>query len=52
MIYLLTDFIDIVIGSWVANVVAHDQSSGEGAIIYSIFNGNENEAFAINPLTG
>ncbi|KAL2098180.1 hypothetical protein ACEWY4_007387 [Coilia grayii] len=39
-------------GSWVANVVAHDQTTDGGAIIYSIFNGNENDAFAINPLTG
>ncbi|XP_067297751.1 protocadherin-23 [Pseudorasbora parva] len=39
-------------GSWVANVVAHDQIADEGKINYSIFNGNENEAFTINPITG
>ncbi|XP_051560919.1 protocadherin-23 [Myxocyprinus asiaticus] len=39
-------------GSWVANVVAHDQTSDEGTIKYSIFSGNENEAFSINPSTG
>ncbi|KAK2908823.1 hypothetical protein Q8A67_004660 [Cirrhinus molitorella] len=39
-------------GSWVANVVAHDQTADEGTIKYSIFSGNENEAFTINPITG
>nr|XP_021332170.1 protocadherin-23 isoform X1 [Danio rerio] len=39
-------------GSWVANVVAHDQTSDEGMIKYNIFSGNENEAFIINPVTG
>ncbi|KAI2668551.1 Protocadherin-23 [Labeo rohita] len=38
-------------GSWVANVVAHDQTADEGTIEYSIFSGNENEAFTINPIT-
>ncbi len=35
-----------------ANVVAHDQAADEGAIKYSIFSGNENEAFTINLITG
>lgn len=35
-----------------ANVVAHDQTADEGTIKYSIFSGNENEAFTINPITG
>ncbi|ROL53145.1 Protocadherin-16 [Anabarilius grahami] len=39
-------------GSWVANVVAHDQTADEGTIKYSIFSGNENKAFTINPITG
>ncbi|KAI4901849.1 hypothetical protein NFI96_034596 [Prochilodus magdalenae] len=39
-------------GSWVANVVAHDQSASRTTIKYSIFNGNENGAFSINPNTG
>ncbi|XP_039549970.1 protocadherin-23 [Pimephales promelas] len=39
-------------GSWVANVVAYDQTADEGTIKYSIFGGSENEAFTINPITG
>ncbi|XP_016148051.1 protocadherin-23 [Sinocyclocheilus grahami] len=39
-------------GSWVANVVAHDLTADEGTIKYTIFSGNENEAFTINPITG
>uniref|UniRef100_A0A671K679 Protocadherin-16 n=1 Tax=Sinocyclocheilus anshuiensis TaxID=1608454 RepID=A0A671K679_9TELE len=41
-------------GSWVANVVAHDLTTDEGTIKYSIFSGNENELFfsEIFPLTG
>ncbi len=35
-----------------ANVVAHDQTADEGAIKYSIFSGNENEAFTVNQITG
>ncbi|KAL7855856.1 hypothetical protein AOLI_G00194600 [Acnodon oligacanthus] len=39
-------------GSWVANVVAHDQTAPRTTVKYSIFNGNENGAFSINPNTG
>ncbi|XP_030644108.1 LOW QUALITY PROTEIN: protocadherin-23 [Chanos chanos] len=39
-------------GSWVANVVAHDQTSDGETISYSIFSGNENGAFSINSRTG
>uniref|UniRef100_A0AAY4A8E4 Protocadherin-16 n=1 Tax=Denticeps clupeoides TaxID=299321 RepID=A0AAY4A8E4_9TELE len=39
-------------GSWVANVFAHKQNMDEGQISYSIFSGNENGAFSINPHTG
>uniref|UniRef100_A0A8K9UL27 Protocadherin-16 n=1 Tax=Oncorhynchus mykiss TaxID=8022 RepID=A0A8K9UL27_ONCMY len=39
-------------GAWVGNVVAHDQTDDRRRIEYSIFNGNENGAFAINRHTG
>ncbi|XP_066518474.1 protocadherin-23 [Hoplias malabaricus] len=39
-------------GSWVANVVAHDQTLPRATVRYGIFNGNENGAFSINPNTG
>ncbi|KAA0722319.1 Protocadherin-23 Cadherin-27 [Triplophysa tibetana] len=39
-------------GSWVANVVAHDQTAEDATIKYSIFSGNENEAFTINLSSG
>lgn len=39
-------------GSWVANVVAYDHTADEATIKYSIFSGNENEAFTINTSTG
>ncbi|XP_022522918.2 protocadherin-23 [Astyanax mexicanus] len=39
-------------GSWVGNVVAHDQTAQRSSVRYSIFSGNENGAFSINPSTG
>ncbi|XP_023854145.1 protocadherin-23 [Salvelinus sp. IW2-2015] len=39
-------------GTWVGNVVAHDRTDDRRRIEYSIFNGNENGAFAINRHTG
>ncbi|XP_045072088.1 protocadherin-23-like [Coregonus clupeaformis] len=39
-------------GSWVGNVVAHDRTDDGRRIEYSIFNNNENRAFAINRHTG
>ncbi|KAG7458772.1 hypothetical protein MATL_G00224240 [Megalops atlanticus] len=39
-------------GSWVANVVAQDRSPDGRRIEYSIFNGNEDGAFAIHPYNG
>ncbi|MCI4394856.1 hypothetical protein PGIGA_G00173570 [Pangasianodon gigas] len=39
-------------GSWVGNVVAHDQSATEVTVKYSIFSGNENGAFSIDSNTG
>ncbi|XP_072563906.1 protocadherin-23 isoform X2 [Paramormyrops kingsleyae] len=39
-------------GSWVVTVVAVDQGTNQWIIKYSIFNGNDDEAFAINQHTG
>ncbi|KAL1023495.1 hypothetical protein UPYG_G00041480 [Umbra pygmaea] len=39
-------------GSWVGNVVAHDRYDNSRKIEYSIFNGDESGAFAINQHTG
>ncbi|KAK3507009.1 hypothetical protein QTP70_000327 [Hemibagrus guttatus] len=39
-------------GSWVGNVVAHDQSATEITVKYSIFSGNENRAFSMDANTG
>ncbi|XP_060720172.1 protocadherin-23 isoform X1 [Tachysurus vachellii] len=39
-------------GTWVGNVVAHDQSATEVTAKYSIFSGNENGAFSIDANTG
>ncbi|XP_061102894.1 protocadherin-23 [Conger conger] len=39
-------------GSWVANVIAEDQSLDEGRVEYSIFSGNEDGAFAIDAHNG
>ncbi|KAG7314164.1 hypothetical protein KOW79_022660 [Hemibagrus wyckioides] len=39
-------------GSWVGNIVAHDQSATEITVKYSVFSGNENRAFSMDANTG
>ncbi|MFT7807568.1 protocadherin-23 isoform X1 [Arapaima gigas] len=39
-------------GSWVVTVFANDQSTHQTLVTYSIFTGNEDGAFSINPHTG